>query len=156
MQILFAISILCLLAIGLAAAALIRHVRVTFTRTEKPQQAPVDFAQHLFAAADGRSARAMRAIPQQTVREIMANKSWNQPPEFVTVRPDRGSDLPLEPSHPLPDPHARKAPQSAHWSGAERLDWAYFSKDLGDLTDPYQVPRLRANSRAHRPPVSRV
>jgi len=29
----------------------------------------------------------------------------------------------------------------------ERLDWAYFNKDLGDLTDPYQTPRIRANSR---------
>jgi hypothetical protein len=25
----------------------------------------------------------------------------------------------------------------------ERVDWAYFNKDLGDLTDPYQGPRNR-------------
>jgi len=77
----------------------------------------------------------------------MASKSWNQPPDLITLRPDPESQR--VPDEPAIDPEfgARKLPQSSYRIGSERLDWAYFNKDLGDLTDPYEIPRLRANSR---------
>jgi hypothetical protein len=40
----------------------------------------------------------------------------------------------------------RKGPQASHRGTSERIDWAYFNKDLGDLTDPYETRRIRANS----------
>lgn len=77
----------------------------------------------------------------------MAGKSWNQPPELITLRPD--PEVNPAPDQPISDPKlgARKLPQSSHRIGSERLDWAYFNKDLGDLTDPYEAPRVRVNSR---------
>jgi hypothetical protein len=158
MQTLLVISILCLLAVGLAGAAVARHVRITFTRAAKPSQRPDDFAQHLVSAVEGRSLRFerfLRAAPQQTLQEVMASKSWNQPPELITVRPDPEVHLLYDQATTDPELGARKAPQSTHSIGSERLDWTYFNKDLGDLTDPYQIPRMRANSRDQAPPPKR-
>jgi hypothetical protein len=151
MYILFAISAFCFFALLLAAVAIARHVRSNREAGRKPFPSQRDFAEHLFAAANDQNSRMPRTQPQQTVRQVLAKKSWNQPrPEVVTIRPDSDPQLAynqravesfggrIEPS--------RKPPQTAHQKEWRRLDWAYFNKDLGDLSDPYQTPRLRANS----------
>jgi hypothetical protein len=79
MHILFAISTLCFFALVLTAIAIVRHVRTRSTST--PLQH--DFAQHLFAAVEDRNSGVSHPIPQQTVRDILVKKSWNQSPEMV-------------------------------------------------------------------------
>jgi hypothetical protein len=147
MQTLFAISILCFLALVWAGVAVARHISASrkSSRTSSPAQR--NFAQHLFHAVEGTNLPEPRNFPNQNIRDIAAKKSWNQPPEVVTVHPNTAirSDLNQNAAEPLQG--KRKAPQAAHQGGMERLDWAYFNKDLGDLTDPYQTPRARANSR---------
>jgi hypothetical protein len=82
MHILFAISALCFFALVLTAVAIARHVRARRTST-RPQH---DFAQHLFAAVEDRNSRVPHTLPQQTVRDILAKKSWNESSEIVTIR----------------------------------------------------------------------
>jgi len=151
MYILFAISAFCFFALLLAAVAIARHVRSNREAGRKRSPSQRDFAEHLFAAANDQNSRKPRTQPQQTVGQVLAKKSWNQPrPEVVTIRPDSDPQLAydqravesfagrIEPS--------RKPPQTAHQKEWRRVDWAFFNKDLGDLSDPYRTPRLRANS----------
>lgn len=145
MQTLFAISVVCFLALVWAGIAVARHIRNGHKLNASDVQS--GFAQHLFQASAETTLTEPRSVRLQNIRDITAKKSWNQPPEVITVRPS--PELRLN-----PDPFAaesfdgkRKSPQPSHQSGSERLDWAYFNKDFGDLTDPYETPRLRANSR---------
>jgi hypothetical protein len=43
--------------------------------------------------------------------------------------------------HPPPPDAERKS---------ERADLAYFNKDMGDLSDPYQAPRIRTKTRTEQ------
>jgi hypothetical protein len=151
MYILFAISALCFLALLLAAIAIARHVHFSRGASAEPPHSQRDFAGHLFAAASDQNSRIPRTAPQQTVKDVLAKKSWNQHrPEVVMIRPDHEAQLAYEQrareTFAGRIESSRKPPQSAHQRGWQRLDWAYFNKDLGDLSDPYQTPRLRANS----------
>jgi hypothetical protein len=146
MQILFAISILCFVALVAAAIALTRHIRAGHNRSNTPSDRQT-FAQHLLSAHENPAPRRNRTVPVQTLREITRNKSWNRPPDMITLHPG-------EEYHPVSGQTESsereadlKTPRSSHKGGHERLDWAYFNKDLGDLSDPYQAPRLRASSR---------
>jgi hypothetical protein len=49
----------------------------------------------------------------------------------------------VEPSEKIQE--MRKPPQPARHGAMALLDPVYFNKDAGDLTDPYQPPRVRAN-----------
>lgn len=71
MHILFAISALCLFALMLAASAVAWHVRSSQASTHPP----LDFAQHLFAAAKDHDSRIPRTLTQQAVKDVMAKKS---------------------------------------------------------------------------------
>jgi len=147
MYILFAISIFCFLALVLSATAIVRHVRSN-RHHERVYANPFDdFSQHLFAAIEDQDSRRPRIPPQQTMRDILAKKSWNLPPDMITLRPDPELQLTYEQNTTEPLLATRKPPQSAHRNGLQRMDLVYFNEDLGDLTDPYQTPRLRANSR---------
>jgi hypothetical protein len=42
----------------------------------------------------------------------------------------------------------RKPPVSINSGRFERLDLAHFNKDMGDLSDPYQIPRATARNRS--------
>jgi hypothetical protein len=84
MHTLFAISALCFFALVLPAIAIARRARTR--RTSTPPQH--DFAQYLFTAFEDRNSRAPHTVPQQTVRDILAKKSWNQSPETVTTGPE--------------------------------------------------------------------
>lgn len=151
MYILFAISAFCFLALLLAAIAIARHVRSSRETGRNPSNSQHDFAQHLYAAASDQNSRLPRAQPQQTVKQVLAKKSWNQSrSEAVMIPPDPEVQLAFEQktieSFAGRIESSRKPPQSSHSKAWKRLDWAYFNKDLGDLSDPYQTPRLRANS----------
>jgi hypothetical protein len=147
MQILFAISVVCCLALVWAAIALTRRIRTSRRSREHSSHHRRDFAQHLLDAVEEENIPEPRKVPYQTFRDITAKKSWNQPPELITIRPKKESRLALPPTADQQFQGKRKSPQPALRAGPERLDWAHFNKDMGDLTDPYQAPSLRANSR---------
>jgi hypothetical protein len=141
-QILFAISIACLLVLIGAAVAIVRHGRASHRQSRTPAPPQPSFNQHLYAASQYGSVRSPRLVPHQTVQTITAKKSWNTPSQTVEI-------------HPAPEANptlgARKSPQPAHavTAGSERVDWAYFNKDFGDLTDPYTSrPRKISGVRA--------
>ena len=138
MQILFAISVLCFLGILWAAIALARHIRSSRLRDDSDVSQP-DFKHHLFSASE--TAAITRPNPiQQSVRDITANKQWTLPPQPARMRrPPTQRDEPVR--------ITRKSPQPARYGPMELLDSAYFNKDMGDLTDPYQPPQLRVNDR---------
>ena len=160
MQPLLAISALFLLVLLLTGVALVRDIRSTRKRVRRlPRQSPrqrPDFAQHLVSAAEARIAATSRVVPAQTLKQVMANKSWNLPPEIITVGPDR------EMPHPeVQVANRQRAPQAAtarhkrlrppRPTGSERAHWAYFNQVSSDLTDPSQTSPMRANSRNKAP-----
>ena len=142
MQILFAISIICFIALVWAGVAIARHIAAGRKGGRTPAQAQGDFARHLFAATENRETRQPRAVHPQTVRDVAARKGWNSSPASIEIHPtnEQGSAASVQ-GRP-------KSPQTSHHGGTERLDWAYFNKDAGDLTDPYQTRRFGTNSGA--------
>jgi hypothetical protein len=142
MQILFAISIICFIALVWAGVAIARHIAAGHKSGRTPVQSQGDFAQHLFAATKNRETRQPRAVHPQTVQDVAAKKGWNSAPAPIEIHPahEQSADPSLQ--------GRRKSIQTSHHGDAERLDWAYFNKDAGDLTDPYQTRRFRANSGA--------
>jgi hypothetical protein len=147
MQILFATSIICFLVLVWAGIAVVRRIRASRESDRTSSLQRDDFAQHLFKVIEEENPIKSRTIPHQTFRDITARKSWNQPPGSITVHP--GHELRAQFYQAATEPAPTKAPlpQSSHRMGSERLDWAYFNKDMGDLTDPYLTPSLRVRSR---------
>ena len=141
MQILFAISVLCFFGILWAAIALARHIRSIQSQNLSGISLQPDFKHHLFSAPE--TFPSIHTPLHQSVRDITANKQWTLPPQPVRMR--RSSGWGVEPARIAPV--VRKSPQPARYGPMELLDSAYFNKDMGDLTDPYQPPRLRANDR---------
>jgi hypothetical protein len=76
------------------------------------------------------------------MRDVTARKGWNAPPASIEIHPtyEQGSAASVQ--------GQRKSPQTSRHGDTERLDWAYFNKDAGDLTDPYQTRRFGGNSGA--------
>jgi hypothetical protein len=130
-QILFAISFACLLVLTGAAVAIVRHVRTSHRKNRIPAPPGPSFSQHFNAATQYGAVRSPRLVPHQTVQAITAKKGWNKPSQIVEIHP--------APAEANPTLGARKAPQPARAvpAGSERVDWAHFNKDFGDLTDPY-------------------
>lgn len=140
MQILFAISMVSFLVLALAGTAIVRHVRTSHRRSKSASfQLHQPFSQHLFSAAQARDLGLPQEVRHQSIKEIAANKTWNSPSTLVEIAPADGQ---------LTMIGRRKSPQSANPTTEERLDWEYFNKDYGDLSDPYQSRRVRARSGA--------
>jgi hypothetical protein len=143
MQILFLVSILCFLVLVWAGISMARHIHTGQKTDRVPAEVPATFAQHLLAAAEERSLRSGHPVHQQTIRELSARKNWNTPHQAVLIQPAHESDT----SSPING--RRKGPKASHHGTAERLDWEFFNKDAGDLSDPYQPRRLQAASGAN-------
>jgi len=165
MQILFAISILCLFALLWAGFAIARAIlRARTVPATAPAPASTQQIQTLFPASRAPLAPASTssAVPVQDVHDIAARKTWSMPP---ATKRSFARHQPL-PETQFAETHfadflegARKGPQSAiqssthaaHHGTAQRLDRQYYNEDLGDLTDPsYQPLPFRANSGARR------
>lgn len=147
MQILFAISALCFIGILCAAFALAHHIKSTRIQDLSDIPSRPDFKHHLLSTPEtfhSISTRIPSTPIQQSVHDITANKQWTLPPQPVRMRRS-----PVQRVHPdKTATAARKSPQPARYGPMELLDSAYFNKDMGDLTDPYQPPaRLSANGR---------
>jgi hypothetical protein len=91
----------------------------------------------------------------QSVHDIAANKQWILPPHAIHMQ--RLAIYRAQPVRPESSSNTiqRKPPQPARHGTMELLDPAYFSKDLGDLTDPYQPPRTVSNDRRKSAPSKR-
>jgi hypothetical protein len=76
MYLLFAISILCFLALIIAVASVARHVR----SNRKSAHGQTDFAHHLFSAANDLNSRQPRTLEPQALHDVIATKSWNHSP----------------------------------------------------------------------------
>jgi hypothetical protein len=74
MYILVAIAIFCFFALLLAAIAIVPHVR-SRRRSAGPES---DFAHHLFAAVNDQNSRTPRTLPQQNIKDVVAETSWNR------------------------------------------------------------------------------
>lgn len=139
MQTLFAISMLCFLVLVVAGIAIVRYFRRSHRRSKVSAETQHDFSQHFFQALENYDAHPPQMVRQQSVKEITANKTWNSPSKLIEIAPAAGKSALLG---------KRKAPQPARPAAEERLDWAYFNKDFGDLTNPYQPHRVRVRSSA--------
>ena len=140
MQILFAISVISFLILALAGVAIVRNVRASHRRSKAASAPPQQlFSQQLFNAVQARDLGLPQAVRQQSIKEITANKAWNSPSALVEIPPVDGQ---------LTMIGRRKSPQSERHVAEERLDWAYFNKDYGDLSDPYPSRPVRARSGA--------
>jgi hypothetical protein len=92
-------------------------------------------------------AASHQGVLRQSVRDITANKQWSMPPQSTRTR--RLHLFPGGPANSAPTSNTalRKPPQGARHGNMELINPAYFSKDLGDLTDPYEPHRLSVNDR---------
>ncbi len=136
MQILFAISIFSFLVFVAAGIAIVRHIRRTHRSARGPVLQHREFSEHLFRAVEDRDRELPLMVRHQSIQEIAANKTWNTPSKLVEIAPSGDGSMSGK----------RKDPRPARPVADERLDWAYFNKDSGDLTDPYQSRRLRVRS----------
>ncbi|MBS1798726.1 MAG: hypothetical protein JSS95_02765 [Acidobacteria bacterium] len=138
--ILFVISVICFFALAGTAIVIVRHVRAGQRRSAVTAPPEPSFTQHLYAATEYGSARPPRQVPHQTVQGITAKKAWNAPSQSVEIHP--AAEEPVA--------GKRKSPQPVHSQRAQfagnRVDWDYFNKDYGDLSDPHPSRPVRAAS----------
>ena len=138
MVILFAISMISFFALFAASVAALKHVQRTAVEVSVPRRAAT-----LGRFPDLRipSQSNPVASPHQTVADISPRKApdWRfMAPSSRTYRPWRP---PVSTAAATPARLRRKGPHNSHFGRGERLDWAYFNKDLGDLRDPYEAAR---------------
>jgi hypothetical protein len=146
MQILFSISVFCFAGVLWAVFAIARQVKANRLRDSPDPPAQLEFGHILFApepaiAFETGIRQARQDTLRQSVRDITVNKQWILPPRAIRTR--RASLLPFR----ISEPRTHRSPQPARYGPMELLDRAYFSSDMGDLTDPYQPPPNRANNR---------
>jgi hypothetical protein len=185
MQILYAITVLCVVVLLWAGLAIRRHIAASARQRAERQQRPpatavieVELKHELRTAKaekgffgsisdpqPGRHtiSRTRQAVRESAIREaVTAVPIFAVPPVFAAppifaatpmAEPVQQAEAPQpeaaveshETSAPL---EFRKPPIAIHNSGFERLDMAHFNKDLGDLSDPYQIPRTASRNRS--------
>ena len=172
MRILFAITALCLFVLIWAGVAIRRHIRAAAReRAERKEQTPAlqaveaelrnqlrterTEAGYFGSISDpqpGRHiSRTRQAVRDSAIREAAVE---NVPVVEVTYAAPEPLPEPVhtaevtEPTAQAAPTESRKPPISINGGKVERMDWAHFNKDLGDLSDPYQVPRTNARNRS--------
>jgi hypothetical protein len=90
----------------------------------------------------------MRQMIDQSIHDIAANKQWTLPPHATRIHrlPLRTVAAPVVTTAATTS--ERKPPQPTRNRRLELLDPAYFTKDMGDLSDPPPSNNLRANDRS--------
>lgn len=184
MQILFAITVLCVFILLWAGLAIRRHIRAAARERAERQRPPataiieVELKHELRAAhaetgffgsltdpQPGRHiSRTRAAVRESAIRAAVTAIPIFDPAALEAARAARVSEPSPEPAKhtaaPIHEIHEapagdelRKPPVSINSAkferlGFERLDMGQFNKDLGDLSDPYQVPRTAARNRS--------
>jgi hypothetical protein len=167
MQILLAISIICVFALIWVTLAIAKHIGASRTvdrwnsddmpsivphidpyQVSKPtawEQRPPKFKQELIAATQV-DVRVRQNEVHQSARDISANKSWTMPAKPLTSRLLTREQMVQSRMTGEQTETSRKPPQPLRRGLIHRLDPAYFNKDAGDLTDPYELPRTGTNT----------
>jgi len=173
MRVLFAITALCLLVLLWAGLAIRRHIRAAAReRAERnappvrevfeaelrkelqSQRANTGFYRgqpdNLSDPRPGRHTSGLRPSVRDSAVRAAIVAAAKEP--IVSYEPAPGSTpAAVEPqTEPAPADtnESRKPPVSISGIKMERLDRAHFNKDLGDLSDPYQVPRSAIRNRS--------
>jgi hypothetical protein len=171
MQILLAISIVCVFALIWVTLAIARHIGASRTvdrwnsddmpsivphinpyqvsqTTTREQRLP-KFKQELIAATQI-DVRVRQSEVHQSVRDISANKSWTMPVKPLNTRLLTREQAFQSSMTGGQAETSRRPPQPLQRGLKQRLDRAYFNKDSGDLTDPYELPRTGTNTASER------
>jgi hypothetical protein len=183
MQILLAITIICVFALMWVTLAIARHIGASRTvdrwnsddmpsivphielyQVSEPtawEQRPTKFKQELIAATQI-DVRGRQSEVHQNVRDISANKSWTMPEKPLTSRLLTKEQVVQSRMTGGQTETSRRPSQPLRRGLIHRLDPAYFNKDAGDLTDPYELPRTgtntvskKMNRNANRPLIGR-
>ncbi len=140
MVILFAISMISFLALFAALIAALKYVQRTAVEVSSSPSPRRVGTLYSFPETPPPSARS-NLSPHQTVADISPRKT----PDWGFMAPPSRMHRPWRPpvltAAPPPQTSGRKGPQYSHFGRGQRLDWAYFNKDLGDLSDPYEAAR---------------
>jgi hypothetical protein len=168
MQILFAISVLCFVAVLWAAIAFARHIKAGQPRyvSAVPASVPSEdyFRERLRAVAEPESSPSFSTVARhfepeplplrtrhstlnQSAREISIHKQWTMPPQPARSRRWDTTATASGKLNLTSNTALRKPPQAARHGNMELLDQTYFNKDLGDLRDPYEPARFSVNER---------
>lgn len=164
MQILYAITVLCVIVLLWAGLAIRRHIAASARQRAERQERPpatamieVELKHELRTAkaekgffgsiSDPQPGRHTISRTRQAVRESAIREAVTAVPIFAApaVEPVKQAEAPQpEPAVEFVPAEFRKPSIAIHSTGFERLDMAHFNKDLGDLSDPYQIPRTRS------------
>jgi hypothetical protein len=169
MQILFAITVLCMIVLLWAGLAIRRHIAVSARQRAERQERPpakavieVELKHELRTAKaekgffgsisdpqPGRNtiSRTRQAVRESAIREAVTAVPIFAAPASETVKQTEAPQRTEAATDSVPA-EFRKPPIAIHNSGFERLDMAHFNKDLGDLSDPYQIPRTASRNRS--------
>ncbi|HXB61472.1 MAG TPA: hypothetical protein VNU94_01310 [Acidobacteriaceae bacterium] len=176
MRILFAITALCLLVLLWAGLAIRRHIRsaareraehqrpsakslieVELKHELRTAQAEKGFFGSLSDPQPSRySSRTRPAVRESAIRAAVTAIPIFEPAALEAVQAARFREPAAESAghtsvqiNEAPAVNEfRKPPVSIHDGKFERLDLAHFNKDMGDLSDPYQIPRATARNRS--------
>lgn len=132
MGILYAISILAFAALLWAALSIARHIRHSHTTEETtlpPTPKPAAGDRPFLAPKPTPVQRAPRPFEFFDPREFQAHPTQHRPVPQPVADELQTHDLPIHGVRRQPRP--APAPRVS-----DRIDWAYFNKDLGDLNDP--------------------
>ncbi len=171
LQILLAITIICVLALIWVTLAIARHISASrnagrWNSDDIPSivphsnlyQAPQpkaierrlpEFKQELITASKI-EVRVWQREVHQSVQEISANKSWTMPPRPLKPRLLTREQVFQSIMTGGQTETNSKPPQASRRGLMQRLEKAYFNKDAGDLTDPYELPRTGTNAGSER------
>lgn len=134
MKALFAISMLSFAALLWVVLAFARRLKAARVIATQPSGTPPrgNFRHHFVTALQHRSAPDTSL--NQSLADIAAHKVWDLPSE----QRKGGRRQPKASATLSINPDLKKPPAPASYPELKRVDWACFSKDPGDLTDPFQ------------------
>ena len=164
MQILFAISVLCFLAVVWAAIAFARHIKAGALQNVPTVAKENYFREHLRGVAEPASQPSFSNIERhfepeplplrtrqftlhQSAHEISIHKQWTMPSRSTRTRRLEVNSAAPGKLNLTSNTALRKPPQAARHGNMELLDPTYFNKDLGDLRDPFGPSRFSMNER---------
>jgi len=120
-----------------------------FGSISDPQPARNTISRTRAAVRESAIRAAVTAVPifEPATMEAMQAARVSEP------APEPATHSSVQPDEPPAINEFRKPPVSIHDGtferlGFERLDLAHFNKDLGDLSDPYQIPRTASRNRS--------
>lgn len=143
MGILYTISILAFAALLWAVLSVARHVRQSHGVDESvvpPAPRPSPGNRPFLDPTATAPRKPARPFEFFDPREFHAHPTQHRPAPSPAVDELQTHDLPIHGVRRQP----RQAPAARV---SDRLDWAYFNKDLGDLTDPEPSKTIRNTPR---------